>query len=122
MFDALSNASCRVSLRGPQAVLDRGVKALFIVFSEKAPMSLLRILAEEEPAVADDSDENLDHPNIKPEGNERYLVVERTEVLEIHGLEQSSAWAAVHFVLNQRTASKVRNTLWFMTPSTPYSL
>ena len=85
-------------------------------------MSLRHILAEEEPAVADDSDENLDHPNIKPEGNERYLVMERTEVLEIHGLEQSSALGGG--ALRAQSADGVQSAKHVVVydPSTPCSL
>ena len=79
-------------------------------------MSLLRILSEEVSVVADAA-EDMDHPHLKPEGNGRYcLVVEGAEVFTgIHGLEESMMlWAIAHFVLNQKTAHKVRNTLWFM--------
>ena len=63
------------------------------------------------------------HPFITPEGPDDgagsdkiyLLTVEGCAILSLRGLPECLLWwAAAHFVLNQRVANPVRNTVWFM--------
>lgn len=87
-------------------------------------VSLVRILGEAASVFPEEGEEpSPSHPFITLEGPDDgagsdkiyLLTVEGCAILRLRGLPECLLWwAAAHFVLNQRVANPVRNTVWFM--------